>query len=306
MAEIVAHVSSPWFQLVVLLVVLLAANATSLVRAGDTDTVAAGRPLSGNRKLVSPGGKFALGFFQTEGAAGRWYIGIWYHKLPVRTPVWVANRDRPVSDPATSRLTIAPDGNLVLLDSSGSLAWSTNTSTRAGSNENTTVVAVLLDTGNLVLAPSSKASDVLWQSFDHVGDTWLPGAKLWLDKSSGAVQGMTSWRARGDPTPGPYTLQLENTWGRYWYVLLRNDAWRGYYHGAADDMDIRIFTGALDAAASARYNFRFVENDREVYVTYGFADNSTVYRFVMDVSGQVKGCYGWRPRRRGTLCTRSP
>jgi hypothetical protein len=41
---------------------LVAAHVPLPVRAQDT--VAAGRPLSGDAKLVSRGGKFALGFFQ--------------------------------------------------------------------------------------------------------------------------------------------------------------------------------------------------------------------------------------------------
>ncbi|TVU19384.1 hypothetical protein EJB05_35529, partial [Eragrostis curvula] len=287
MAGAGVHVSSPWFRLLVLLA-LLAANAT-LMRAEDT--VAADRPLSGERKLVSQGGKFALGFFQPDGGApGRWYIGIWYNKISVRTPVWVANRDKPVSDPATSRLTIASDGNLVLLDPSGSLAWSTNAAAAIATTNATATAAVLLDTGNLVLAPSSNASAVLWQSFDHITDTWLPGGKLRRDKVTGVIQGMTSWRSRGDPATGPYTLQLDPS-GAPQYVLLWNGA-REYW--VTGNWNGRIFTGAPEVAASggaAGYSFAFVDDDRESYFTYAFADNSTVYRFVTDVSGQVKGWF---------------
>ncbi|KAK3135505.1 hypothetical protein QOZ80_5BG0419780 [Eleusine coracana subsp. coracana] len=264
-----------------LLVVLLAANATSLVRAGDTDTdtVAAGRPLSGDRKLVSRGGKFALGFFQPEGAAGRWYIGIWYHKIPVRTPVWVANRDSPVSDPAASRLTIAPDGNLVLLDPSGSRAWSTDASARAFGNA--TVVAVLLDSGNLVLIASRNPTDqVLWQSFDHIGNTWLPGAKLRRDKVTGVIHGAISWRAPWDPVPGPYTLQLDPG-GSPQYVLLLNGTRESYW--GSGNWNGRTFTDTPEVS------FRFVDNDQESYFTYTLTDNSTMYHLVVDVSGQLKG-----------------
>jgi hypothetical protein len=191
MAGAGVHMSAAWFIRLLVIVVLLSVNARPLVRAEDT--VTDDRPLSGDRKLISRGGKFALGFFQPDGGvADRWYVGIWYHNISMRTPVWVANRDRPVSDPAASRLTTDADGNiiLILLDASGSIAWSTN----ATANTNATVAAVLHDTGNLVLAPSRHASAVLWQSFDHMGDTWLPGGKLHRDKVTGAIQGMTSWR----------------------------------------------------------------------------------------------------------------
>ncbi|CAN6333053.1 unnamed protein product [Urochloa humidicola] len=271
------------------LVALVAAHVSVPVQAQDT--VDAGRPLSGDAKLVSRGGKFALGFFQPDGGVpGRWYIGIWYNNIAARTPVWVANRERPVSDPATSRLAIAADGNnLVLLDPSGSQVWSTNATTTTG-NANATVVAVLLDTGNLVLAPSSNVSAVLWQSFDHIGDTWLPGGKLRRDKVTGIIQGMTSWRSRGDPAPGPYTLQLDPS-GAPQYVLRWNGTVEYWLTG---DWNGRFFTGAPEVAASggdAGYSFSFVDNDKESYFTYGFANNATVYRFVTDVSGQVKGWF---------------
>ncbi|GJM88657.1 hypothetical protein PR202_ga04746 [Eleusine coracana subsp. coracana] len=214
---------------------------------------------------------------QEAGAVGSWYVGIWYHKISVRTPVWVANRDRPVSDPAASRLTIASDGNLVLLDPSGSSAWSTDASVSSGGN--VTVVAVLLDTGNLVLAPSRNASYVLWQSFDHIGDTWLPGAKLRRDKVTGVIHGAISWRAPWDPVPGPYTLQLDPG-GSPQYVLLRNGTRESYW--GSGNWNGRTFTDTPEVS------FRFVDNDQESYFTYTFTDNSTMYHLVVDVSGQLK------------------
>ncbi|WVZ98566.1 hypothetical protein U9M48_043994 [Paspalum notatum var. saurae] len=257
-----------------LVLALVAAHVSLLVRAQDT--IAAGWPLSGDAKLVSRGGKFALGFFQPDGGvSGSWYVGIWYNNTAVRTPVWVANRDRPVSDPAASRLTIAADGNLAVLDASGSAI-------------NNATVAVLLDTGNLVLAAASNVSDVLWQSFDHIGDTWLPGGKLRRDKQvTSVIQGMTSWRARGDPAPGMYMLQLDPGRAEVRAAVERHPGGREYW--LTGDWNGRYFTGA--SGGSSGYSFQFVDNAREAYFAYNFADNSTVYRFVTDVSGQVKGWF---------------
>ncbi|KAG8068702.1 hypothetical protein GUJ93_ZPchr0005g15768 [Zizania palustris] len=276
------------------IILVLAIYGVENVHAADTTAISVGRPLSGDQhRLVSPGGKFALGFFQPAGGvAGSWYVGIWYNNISVQTPVWVANRLRPVSDPATSRLAIAPDGNLVLFDGrTGSTVWSTEANITADVRNGT--VAVLLDTGNLVLALASDASGsaaVLWQSFDHIGDTWLPGGKLRRDKRTGAIQGMVSWRARGDPAPGMYALQLDPD-GAPQYVLLWNGT-REYW--ITGNWTGRIFADAPEVAASSGssgYTFKFVDNDDESYFTYNFADNSTVYRFVTDASGQVKGWF---------------
>jgi hypothetical protein len=72
-------------------------------------------------------------------------MGIWYHNIAVQTPVWVANRDKPVSDPSSSWLAITPDGNLALFDGTGSIAWSTkvNNSTIANATDAVTRCAGL-------------------------------------------------------------------------------------------------------------------------------------------------------------------
>ncbi|KAK3135644.1 hypothetical protein QOZ80_5BG0421640 [Eleusine coracana subsp. coracana] len=153
---------------------------------------------------------------------------------------------------------------------------------------NVTAVAVLLDTGNLVLASSTNASNILWKSFDHIGDTWLPGATLRRDKVTGVINEMTSWSSRTDPAPGPYTLQLDPT-GAPQFVLLWNGSREHYW--ATGDWNGQFFTDAPDFAATTGLGSgsRFVDNDRETSFTYDLKDNSTMHRFVMDVSGKIQG-----------------
>ncbi|KAG2590412.1 hypothetical protein PVAP13_5NG262540 [Panicum virgatum] len=92
-----------------------------------SDTVSRDQPLSGGQRMVSQGGRFALGFFQPDVTApDRWYLAIWYNKISKHTPVWIANRGRPISDPNSSKLTISEDGNMVLLDRLESPMWATN------------------------------------------------------------------------------------------------------------------------------------------------------------------------------------
>lgn len=79
--------------------------------------------------------------------------------------VWIANHDRPVSD--GSSLQLAPDGNLILWDVDGNVAWSTRTSSVG-------VSALQLDSsGSLELINSTNAS--IWQSFDSPSDCLLLG-----------------------------------------------------------------------------------------------------------------------------------
>jgi hypothetical protein len=112
-----------------------------------------------------------------------------------RNVLWVANREKPFPN-SSAVLTLNPDGNLVISD--GSLSYVvTNTS---GGND---TYARLLDTGNLVL--KNRASEVLWQSFDHPTDTLLPGMKVEDDKTGWSL---TSWKNNKDPAPGIYSLHL--------------------------------------------------------------------------------------------------
>ncbi|KAK1404863.1 Bulb-type lectin domain-containing protein [Heracleum sosnowskyi] len=82
--------------------------------------------------------------------------------------VWSANRDHPVKINATLKLT--SDGDLVLRDADGSVAWSSGTAGKSVDGLN------LTDNGNLVLFNKRKA--VVWQSFDHPTDALVPGQTL--------------------------------------------------------------------------------------------------------------------------------
>ncbi|XP_074357031.1 EP1-like glycoprotein 2 [Apium graveolens] len=82
--------------------------------------------------------------------------------------VWDANRAKPVQEKAT--LTFGTDGNLVLADADGTVAWQTGTANKG------VVRLELLTNGNLVLVDSK--GKFVWQSFDHHTDTLLPGQSL--------------------------------------------------------------------------------------------------------------------------------
>ncbi|KAL3717277.1 hypothetical protein ACJRO7_008797 [Eucalyptus globulus] len=82
--------------------------------------------------------------------------------------VWSANRNNPIKIGATLELT--PEGDLVLKDADGTVAWSTNTSAKSVVGLN------LTDLGNLVLF--DKDNTIVWQSFDHPTDSLVLGQKL--------------------------------------------------------------------------------------------------------------------------------
>jgi hypothetical protein len=165
-------------------------NATTITG----DTIRAGQSLNTLETIESANGMYELGFFSQENSA-KYHLGISFRHVSDRNVLWVANREKPFPN-SSAVLNLNLDGNLVISD--GSLSYVvTNTS---GGND---TYARLLDTGNLVL--KNRASEVLWQSFDHPTDTLLPGMKVEDDKTGWSL---TSWKNNNDPAPGIYSLHL--------------------------------------------------------------------------------------------------
>ncbi|KAL4201849.1 hypothetical protein AMTRI_Chr02g260760 [Amborella trichopoda] len=231
------------------------------------DTISRGQSLTGNQTITSNGDNFVIGFF-TPGNSQNWYIGIWYEKVSNQIVVWVANRDKPLTD-NKSELKISEDGNLVLLNKTQLPIWSTNVT--LSSTAAISTVAVLLDTGNLVLR-GINSSEYIWQSMDHPTDTWLPGGKLGLNKKTNKSQLLTNWRNLVDPFPGPYSLELDPNGSS------NSGDWNG-----------NIFSGVPEIRLNNIYNFSFIGNENESYVTCSMYDNNSISRFVMYTSGQIKG-----------------
>uniref|UniRef100_A0A0D3CY94 Bulb-type lectin domain-containing protein n=1 Tax=Brassica oleracea var. oleracea TaxID=109376 RepID=A0A0D3CY94_BRAOL len=160
----------------VFVVILFPALAVSYKTLLATESLT----ISSNETIVSHNETFELGFF-TPGTSSRWYLGIWYKKIPTRTYVWVANRDNPLSRPNGS-LKISSDNNLFIYDhSSNTPVWSTNLTVGTSRSP---LVAELLDNGNFVLRHSNN-NEYLWQSFDFPTDTLLPDMKLGWDNKTG-------------------------------------------------------------------------------------------------------------------------
>ncbi|KAF2296502.1 hypothetical protein GH714_040476 [Hevea brasiliensis] len=198
------------------------------------DRISANQSLSGDHTIVSAGGVFALGFFK-PGKSSNYYVGMWYKKVSRQTTVWVANREKPVTDKYSSELRISL-GNLVLFDGSKIPVWSTNLSTAASNS----MEAVLLDEGNLVLRDGSSSSEPLWQSFDHPTDTWLPGVKIRLNKVTGEYTRLVSWKNIEDPAPGPFSLQLDLNETSQFIALfnMSRQYWKsGRWNGELFDVD---------------------------------------------------------------------
>ncbi|CAL5391331.1 unnamed protein product [Camellia sinensis] len=249
---------------------------TSILSHG-ADTISANQSLSGNQTITSAGGNFELGFYK-PGNSSYYYISMWYAKVSTLTIVWVANRDNPISDKYSSVLKIL-DGNLVLLNESQRLIWSTN----QNSTTSNSVVAVLGDDGNLILRDGSNSSQPIWQSFDHPAHTWLPGAKIAYNKLTNTHQRLTSWKNSEDPSTGLYSLNLDANNSQY--VIFWNGSKQYWSSGPWNG---QFFSSVPEMRTHYVFNFSYLDNENESYFTYSLYDPSIIFRFIMDISGQVQ------------------
>ncbi|KAL6909368.1 hypothetical protein ACP4OV_001649 [Aristida adscensionis] len=250
------------------------------------DTISAGQVLPIGDKLISKNGRYALGFFEADSefsqSTSTWYLGIWFNTHPPFTQLWVANRDSPIKNPTSLSLKFSHDGNLNILDqSTNSVFWST----KANIVGNGTM-AILLNSGNFVLANASDYSNILWQSFDHPTDSFFPGAKLGWDKVTGVNRRLVSQKNSINPASGIYCYELDlnrrlvlrplNSSTPYWF-----GRWNGHFFGTESWMDTKLL-----------HNLTLFENDQQTYITYGLFDETLDLHHVLGVSGQVKS-YIW-------------
>ncbi|ONM13348.1 G-type lectin S-receptor-like serine/threonine-protein kinase B120 [Zea mays] len=169
------------------------------------DRLTPAKPLLPGDMLISHGGVFALGFFSLTNSSSSSYVGIWYNNIPERTYVWIANRDNPITtDVPGTKLAFTNSSDLVLLDSTGHTIWMTRSSISAGGGG--TAAVVLLDSGNLVI--QSIDGTAIWESFDHLTDTVIPGVSLSLSSSDAAASArrLVAWKGPDDPSSGNFSM----------------------------------------------------------------------------------------------------
>ncbi|KAL6873841.1 hypothetical protein ACP4OV_013923 [Aristida adscensionis] len=250
------------------LLALLPAFALAASAAAGGSTLTPSTTISGEQRLVSPSNTFQLGFF-AAGSPNKWFLGIWFTVSP-DTIVWVANRGRPLNS-SSGTVAVSGRGALVLLDgATNDTVWSSSDS--SSSPPAADVVAELLDTGNLVLTDAAGggggAAAVLWQSFEHPTNTFLPEMRVGKDTRTGAEWSLSSWRAADDPSPGEFRYVMDargspelHVWsrGRKTY---RTGPWNGVRFSGIpemttfEDMFEFRFTAAAGGDGEASYMFR--------------------------------------------------
>ena len=225
--------------------------------------------------LVSHGEIFELGFFSPGNNKTR-YVGLWFKNLPKNMPVWVANRDNPLKD-SSGVLTITPTGNIVIFSNQSRLitVWSSNSSA-----ENPTLQ--LLNTGNLVVKDGGSGKFV-WQSFDHLYDTLVPGMKLGWNLETGQNWYLNSWSSPEDPSTGNFSYEVDPR--GLPQLLQRRGSEILYRYGPWDGVR---FGGGPSLGSNPLFEETFVFNTSHVYYTYEVYDTSTRTTFRVNPLGSME------------------
>ncbi|KAL8510445.1 hypothetical protein ACS0TY_017312 [Phlomoides rotata] len=242
-----------------------------------TDTINNSQIFTDNStsSLISSGGSFELGFFSPNNSDNR-YVGIWYRKIPVRTVVWVANKDNPLTV-TSGVLKVVEPGILALLNGTGSTIWSTNTSTTVQ-----TPVVQLLDSGNLVVkdANDDNPENFAWQSFDYPTDTLLPGMKLGMNFRTGVEVYLTSPKDRDDPASGDFTDHFDVT--GYPENVIKEGGVLRYSSGPWNGVS---FSGSRNLRKNSIYTFGVVINKKEAYYHFELLNDSVYSRSTLSDTG---------------------
>ncbi|KAJ3678355.1 hypothetical protein LUZ60_002158 [Juncus effusus] len=143
-------------------------------------------------------------------------------------------------------------------------------------SSNRSTLARLLDTGNLVL--TNMQGVIVWQSFDHPTDTYIPGMRVGLDLQTGVNQVFRSWKSDHDPSPGNFTLGIDPDRSTQLYVWEGSQPrWRsGRWNG-------QIFIGIEKMIPSYMYAFKMSNYDLEKKMYFYTVFNlSHIYRISWD------------------------
>ncbi|KAB5556146.1 hypothetical protein DKX38_007055 [Salix brachista] len=152
----------------------------------------------------------------------------------------------------------------------------------------TTAEAVILNNGNFVIRDGSNPSTIYWQSFDYPTDTWLPGAKLGINKHTGQQQRLISWKNSEDPAPGMFSIGIDPNGNRQFFIEWN----RSHRYWSTGDWNGQTFSSVPEMRLNFLFNYSYVSNENESYFNYTLNNSSYLSRLMIGVDGQVQQL-GW-------------
>jgi hypothetical protein len=194
--------------------------------------------------------------------------------------VWVANRDNPITNPSSAKLSITNNSELVLSDSQGLSIWkTTNNTTREGARAS----AVILDSGNFVL--QFPNGTYIWQSFDHPTDTVLPTMRFILSyKAQSAATRLFAWKGPDDPSSGDFSLGMDPTSNLQIFI------WNGTlpYCRSSVLQGVSVGGGIYQSNGTSIMYQAIVNTGDSLYFMYTVSPGSPYIRMSLDYTGKLR------------------
>ncbi|KAI3675488.1 hypothetical protein L1987_85078 [Smallanthus sonchifolius] len=122
-----------------------------------------------------------------------------------------------------------------------------------------------MDTGNFMVTDQydNEKENYIWQSFDYLGDTQLPGMKFGRNLERGIVTNMTSWKSVDDPSQGQFMTYMD--FNGLPQVFQKNGDEIQYRLGSWNGL---AFTGRPGVRFQLVFTLEYVSNEKEIYDTF--------------------------------------
>lgn len=245
--------------------------------AAERDSLKPGDTLNSSSSLVSASRRFALRFSQLGNDkstnVNNLLLGI--SDCASELIVWHAGKSNVARN--SSVLTLDNEGTLKVITRKGGVPIVLyNSSTQPTNN----TIATLLDSGNFILKElqsNGSTKRLLWQSFDHPRDTFLPEMKLGVNHKTGKTWSLTSRLADYIPSPGAFSLEWDPK-GRE--LIIRR---RGVIYWKSGNR----FQNLLPDATSI-YEFKVISNGEEEYFSFRDKNQSQQSEWILATTGQLK------------------
>ncbi|CAN8245104.1 unnamed protein product [Cochlearia groenlandica] len=251
-------------------------------------------PLSTGQTLSSPDGTYELGFFSPNNSRNQ-YVGIWFKNISPQVVVWVANRDKPVTR-TTANLTISSNGSLILLEGEQDLlVWSIGETFLSEE-----LRGELLDNGNFALIDQASRR-ILWQSFEHLGDTMLPESSVMYDIPKNKKRVLSSWRSPTDLSPGEFVAELTTQLPPQGFIMRGS---RPYWRGGPWARERFTGTPEMDESQVSRFSISQDAAAGTGFLTYSLQRNSNLSYTTLTSEGSLKII--WRDGSRWVTDFESP
>ena len=122
----------------------------------------------------------------------------------------------------------------------------------------------------------------LWQSFDYITNTLLPGMKLEWDRKTGSSRYLTSWKSKEDPSSGDYSFKLDPQ--GFPEIFMSNKQRKTYRSGPWNEIR---FSGVPEKKSFPVFYFDFEWNQEEVYYSFELINKSVTSRLLVTPNGYL-------------------